>query len=82
MHTVGRAKITPVEGGITAPQGFRASGVACGIKANGRPDLAIVTTADRRAVPAGAPRTTAPAAPPGVLAAAPHWRGSSTSRFA
>jgi len=52
MHTVGRATITPIEGGITAPQGFRASGVACGIKANGRPDLAIVA-ADRPVPAAG-----------------------------
>jgi glutamate N-acetyltransferase/amino-acid N-acetyltransferase len=29
-----------VGGGVTAPAGFRASGVACGIKANGKPDLA------------------------------------------
>ena len=32
----------PVEGGVAAPRGFRASGVACGIKANGRPDLAVI----------------------------------------
>jgi glutamate N-acetyltransferase/amino-acid N-acetyltransferase len=29
-------------GGVTSPAGFRASGVACGIKANGRPDLALI----------------------------------------
>jgi glutamate N-acetyltransferase / amino-acid N-acetyltransferase len=28
--------------GVTAPQGFRAAGIAAGIKANGRPDLALV----------------------------------------
>ena len=33
-----------VDGSVAAPQGFRASGVACGIKANGRPDLAIITS--------------------------------------
>ena len=33
-----------VPGGITAPAGFRASGVHCGIKANGRPDLALVVS--------------------------------------
>ena len=27
-----------IAGGVTAPEGFRASGVACGIKANGQPD--------------------------------------------
>lgn len=31
-----------IEGSVTAPGGFRASGVACGIKANGRPDLAVI----------------------------------------
>ena len=34
--------IVPVEGGITAPKGFRAAGVACGIKANGKLDLGLV----------------------------------------
>jgi glutamate N-acetyltransferase/amino-acid N-acetyltransferase len=31
-----------IDGGVTAPAGFRASGVACGIKANGRLDLAVI----------------------------------------
>jgi glutamate N-acetyltransferase/amino-acid N-acetyltransferase len=31
-------------GGVTAPAGFRASGVACGIKANGRPDVALLVS--------------------------------------
>jgi glutamate N-acetyltransferase/amino-acid N-acetyltransferase len=31
-----------VAGGITAPAGFRASGLACGIKASGKPDLALL----------------------------------------
>jgi glutamate N-acetyltransferase/amino-acid N-acetyltransferase len=44
VRTVGRAIATPVEGGVTAPSGFRASGIACGIKANGRRDLAILAT--------------------------------------
>ncbi|MGD9902695.1 MAG: bifunctional glutamate N-acetyltransferase/amino-acid acetyltransferase ArgJ [Vicinamibacterales bacterium] len=34
--------LTVVPGGITAPRGFRAAGLHCGIKANGRPDLALV----------------------------------------
>ena len=38
----GPASIVPVAGGITAPRGFRAAGIACGIKANGRPDLAVI----------------------------------------
>jgi glutamate N-acetyltransferase/amino-acid N-acetyltransferase len=37
---------------VTAPQGFEAGGLACGIKGGGRPDLAVVTNADRSAVPA------------------------------
>ncbi len=37
---------------VTAASGFEAGGLASGIKENGDPDLAIVTTADRRAVPA------------------------------
>ena len=45
--------------------GFVASGVACGIKESGAPDLALVATADGRPVPAAAVFTTnlAPAAP-------------------
>jgi glutamate N-acetyltransferase/amino-acid N-acetyltransferase len=41
-----------VPGGITAPAGFRASGIHCGIKANGKPDLALVAS-DRDANAAG-----------------------------
>ncbi len=40
-----------VEGSVAAPAGFRAAGVACGIKANGRPDLAIIAS-DRPAAAA------------------------------
>jgi glutamate N-acetyltransferase/amino-acid N-acetyltransferase len=36
--------ITPISGGITAPAGFRAAGVACGIKSSGRRDLALIVT--------------------------------------
>jgi glutamate N-acetyltransferase/amino-acid N-acetyltransferase len=43
-------EIRPVEGGIAAPRGFRAAGVACGIKASGARDLTLVA-AD---APAGA----------------------------
>ena len=31
-------------GGITSPQGFRAAGLHCGIKANGKPDLSLVVS--------------------------------------
>lgn len=37
---------------VTGPAGFLAGGVACGIKASGDPDLAVVATASGRAVPA------------------------------
>ncbi len=39
---------------VTEARGFVASGVACGIKASGEPDLALVATASGRAVPAAA----------------------------
>lgn len=41
-----------IDGGATAPAGFSAAGVACGIKKNGRPDLALLVT-ERPAVWAG-----------------------------
>jgi glutamate N-acetyltransferase/amino-acid N-acetyltransferase len=37
---------------VTAPSGFVAGGLACGIKASGAPDLAMVATADHAAVTA------------------------------
>jgi glutamate N-acetyltransferase/amino-acid N-acetyltransferase len=39
---------------VTAPAGFVAAGVACGIKPSGRPDLSLVATTDGRPVPAAA----------------------------
>ncbi|MEW6321803.1 MAG: bifunctional glutamate N-acetyltransferase/amino-acid acetyltransferase ArgJ [Acidobacteriota bacterium] len=44
MRSSGKTGVRPVEGGITAPRGFRAAGIACGIKASGRPDLCLVAT--------------------------------------
>ncbi len=41
-----------INGGVTAPKGFKASGVACGLKKNGRKDLALVVS-DRKAAAAG-----------------------------
>ena len=35
-------QIEEIAGGVTAPAGFRAAGVACGIKASGAPDLALI----------------------------------------
>lgn len=37
---------------VTSPKGFTAAGLHCGIKPSGAPDLALVATADGRAVPA------------------------------
>ena len=37
---------------VTAPRGFVASGIACGIKTSGQSDLALVVTDDHAAVPA------------------------------
>ncbi|MFH1149062.1 MAG: bifunctional glutamate N-acetyltransferase/amino-acid acetyltransferase ArgJ [Actinomycetota bacterium] len=55
-------------GGVCAPQGFLAAGVACGIKGDGRPDLAMVKS-ERTASVAGIFTTNAlPAAPVEVTA--------------
>ena len=35
---------TEIAGSVAAPAGFRASGVACGIKKNGQPDLALIVS--------------------------------------
>lgn len=43
---------------VIAPEGFTAAGIACGVKASGDSDLALVTTADHKAVPAAAVFTT------------------------
>ena len=39
-----------LKGGVTAPEGFFATGVACGLKKDGRKDLAIVCSEDSAAV--------------------------------
>jgi len=36
--------MTGIDGGVTAPRGFRAAGLHCGIKASGKHDLALVVT--------------------------------------
>jgi glutamate N-acetyltransferase / amino-acid N-acetyltransferase len=70
-----RARTAVVEGGITAPQGFRAAGLACGIKANGRLDLAVIA-ADRPVSAAGIFTTNQAKAAP-VLVSQEHleWSG-------
>jgi glutamate N-acetyltransferase/amino-acid N-acetyltransferase len=55
-----------MDGGITFPQGFRSSGVACGIKRSFRPDLALVVT-DTEAAAAGVFTTNRIRAAPVVL---------------
>jgi len=54
---------TAIDGGVTAPAGFVAAGVAAGLKKSGRPDVAIVAAAT--AVPTAAVFTT------NLVAAAP-----------
>ena len=44
--------VRPVEGGVTAAAGIRASGLHCGIKASGKPDLSLLA-ADAPASAAG-----------------------------
>ena len=39
-----------IKGGVTAPQGYFATGVACGLKKNGEKDLAIICSEDIAAV--------------------------------
>jgi len=36
--------VREIAGAITAPAGYRAAGIACGIKASGKPDLALVVS--------------------------------------
>jgi len=67
--------INAIEGGITAPEGFRASGIACGIKASGKPDLALIAAA--RPVSAAGIFTTNQAKAAPVLVCQEHlqWSG-------
>lgn len=58
--------IEPVRAGVTYPKGFRASGVACGIKRSGRPDLALVLS-DRPCEAAGVFTTNVVKAAPVLL---------------
>lgn len=38
--------INIIDGGVTAPKGFKAAGVACGLKNNGKKDFAVVCSDD------------------------------------
>ncbi|HEY7499852.1 MAG TPA: bifunctional glutamate N-acetyltransferase/amino-acid acetyltransferase ArgJ [Vicinamibacterales bacterium] len=62
------ATFQAIAGGITAPQGFRAAGVACGIKANGKRDLSLLVS-DRVASAAGVFTTNLAKAAPVILSA-------------
>ena len=46
------SKPRAIDGGVTAPSGFRASGLHCGIKASGKPDLSLLVS-DTPATAAG-----------------------------
>ena len=50
-------------GGVTTPAGFRASGIACGIKANGKADLALIVSDEPAAAAAVFTTNVAQAAP-------------------
>ncbi len=61
--------------GVLHPRGFRAAGVTAGIKASGRPDIAII--AADRAVPAAAVFTRSATAAPPVVVSRAHIGGGS-----
>ena len=45
-HSASTTDLPPVERRASLPAGFRAGGLAAGIKASGRPDLAVIATTD------------------------------------
>ena len=63
-HPVSPTGLPPVERRASLPAGFRAGGLAAGIKASGRPDLALTVTA-------GDPAAVAAVFTPNAFAAAP-----------
>ena len=58
--------LKPIDGGVTAPKGFIAGGIAAGIKKNGKPDLALIAS-QTPAVCAGSFTTNQVQAAPVVL---------------
>ena len=62
--------LTPIPGGVTAPAGFLASGIAAGIKPSGKPDVAMIAAA--APVPAAAVFTTNTMAAPPVVVSRSH----------
>jgi glutamate N-acetyltransferase/amino-acid N-acetyltransferase len=71
---VSAVAIREIEGSIAAPGSFRAAGVACGIKASGAPDLALIVS-DREASAAAVFTTNRAQAAP-VVVAREHLAGS------
>jgi glutamate N-acetyltransferase / amino-acid N-acetyltransferase len=67
-------RIDHISGGVTAPAGFRAAGLHCGIKANGKPDLALLVS-DAAASAAGVFTTNLAVAAP-VLVSQAHLAAS------
>jgi glutamate N-acetyltransferase/amino-acid N-acetyltransferase len=63
-----------VAGGVTAPAGYRASGVACGIKSNGKPDLALLVSDTPASAAAVFTTNVAQAAP--IIVSREHLAGS------
>src|SRR6185295_1935055 len=61
---VSSTDLPPVERRAVIPEGFKAGGLAAGIKASGRPDLAVVVTT-------GGPAAAAAVFTPNAFAAAP-----------
>jgi glutamate N-acetyltransferase/amino-acid N-acetyltransferase len=69
--------IEPIDGGVTAPQGFRSAGVACGIKREGL-DLALIV-ADRPASAAALFTTSRAVAAPVIVSREHLERSSGTA---
>lgn len=44
ISNTNRVNIKQIDGGVTSPKGFRAAGLACGIKASGRKDIAVLVS--------------------------------------
>ena len=67
---------------VTAPKGFAAAGIACGIKPTGNPDLALVSTDDGKPVPAAAVFTSNKATAAPVLVSRRHLERSNNTAAA
>jgi glutamate N-acetyltransferase/amino-acid N-acetyltransferase len=72
-------RLTPIDGGVTAPAGFRAAGVWCGIKPSGKLDLSLLVS-DHPASAAGVFTTNLAQAAPVVLSREHLSRSAGTGR--